>query len=64
MNLPYDISRCRGSGCHERDTCERYRQIGRDEMAPHGVAPERRPCMDSAREEGSVRCELRIEAKT
>lgn len=30
INLPNDVSRCLGSSCIQRDTCERYLQIERD----------------------------------
>jgi hypothetical protein len=35
--LAPDQTRCAGIGCRQRETCERHRQLGRDEMAPKGT---------------------------
>lgn len=39
MRLATDVTRCHGDACAVREQCERFRQIGRDEMAPHGSLP-------------------------
>lgn len=59
--LAHDESRCAGLGCGERDGCLRYRQLGADELAPHGTLPPTGvPVCDTLRSSPGLPCGWKI----
>ena len=60
-NLPRAYTRCHGYDCDERKTCERHRQIKRDERAwENGDEPFTQPQVMRLRPDNGGPCDLRI----
>ena len=56
--LPYDVTRCHGKGCNEKEGCKRYTQI---ELDREDMSERRVSYYETLIDKETDTCEMRIE---